>query len=200
MRPVVAILALTLAAVALGGCGITDPYQPTTKSTNSPPAPATSASAAADRGDPAPERGGTIPPSAQAAQNKLTAHAGSPTPQAALERYATLYINWTAGDVIAVQRRLASISLGHARALALQAIASASHDRILSQSQVANSGQLVSLAPGQPAAAGRWVLVTSEHTTGQRDYSGLPPTLHVTYATVTHTSRGWVVSQWQPQT
>jgi hypothetical protein len=199
MRPALPSL-VTAAAIAIAGCGITNPYQPDTSSTASPPAAGTSASRPADQGDPAPERGGTIPPGAKAAQNQLPAGAGSPTPQAALERYANLYTNWTASNVLAVQRRLASISLGQARALALQAIASASHDRILSQSQVANSGQVMSIAPGQAGAAGQWVLVSSEHTSGQVDYSGLPPTLHVIYAQVTHTAQGWVVSEWQPQT
>jgi hypothetical protein len=44
------------------------------------------------------------------------------------------------------------------------------------------------------------VLVTREHTTGQVNYAGLPATLHVIYAQLTHTPTGWVISQWKPQT
>lgn len=45
-----------------------------------------------------------------------------------------------------------------------------------------------------------WVVVTSEKTTGQGDYQGLPAQLHVTYAQLTHTPGGWVVSEWEPRT
>ena len=72
-------------------------------------------------------------------------------------------------------------------------------DHLLAQDHVANSGHLVSLAPGQGGAAGQWVLVTSEHTTGQGDYAGLPAALHVIYAQLTHSSQGWVVTRWQSQ-
>ena len=43
------------------------------------------------------------------------------------------------------------------------------------------------------------MIVTSERTTGQGDYAGLPAAAHVTYAHVTHTPTGWVISQWSPQ-
>jgi hypothetical protein len=58
----------------------------------------------------------------------------------------------------------------------------------------------VSIAPGQGVAAGQWVIVTSETTTGQGDYQGLRAQLHVTYAQLAHTPGGWVVSQWEPRT
>ena len=188
------------ATVALAGCGITDPYQAhqpagdaatTTTTTATPPPP--------DAGDPAPERGGTIPKSAAAAQSKLAQNAGSATPQAALERYAQIYLNWTASRVVAIQQQLAAISLGQARALAQQAAASASRDAQLTGSGIANSGEVVSLARGEGAAAGQWVIVTSELTSGGGDYAGLPPTLHIIYANLTNTPGGWVVNGWQPQ-
>ena len=40
------------------------------------------------------------------------------------------------------------------------------------------------IAPGQGSAAGLWVIVTRETTTGEGDYAGLPPTDHVTDAQV----------------
>ncbi len=198
---------LTLAALALSGCaGITDPYQatsrPATASTAAPPSASRSAgpSAAtrADAGDPAAERGGTIPPAANAAQQALAVGADEPTPRAALARYASLYINWTAQDLPARQRQLAAISLGQARVQALQAAASGARDPELTRSQVQNHGQLVAIAPG--AGPATWVLVTQETTTGQGDYAGLPPTLHVTYAQLAHTTAGWVITTWSPQT
>jgi hypothetical protein len=205
-----------LLATLLAGCaGISDPYRtpaskPSRSATTSTSTSSTSTTtttttttatttASADAGDPPPERGGSIPAGAQAAQHKLAADAGSPSPRAAIERYARLYVNWQSSTLAARQRELASISLGQARAQALQAAASAAQDPELTKSQVADHGQLIALSPGTGAAAGEWVLITREHTTGQGDYTGLPPTVHVTYAQLTHTPNGWVISGWQPQ-
>jgi len=202
--PAARTLIATLMAVTLAGCGITDPYHPrSTAAASLPAVPVTTSTSPtttpADAGDPAAERGGQIPPGAQAAQDRLAANAASATPQAAVERYATLYINWQADTLAARQRQLAAISLGQARAQALQAAASTAKDPKLTAGHVANHGHLVSIAPGTGPANGRWVIVTTETTTGQRAYTGLPPTVHVTYATVTHRAGGWVINQWSPQ-
>jgi hypothetical protein len=42
-------------------------------------------------------------------------------------------------------------------------------------SHVANSGQVVAIAPGEGPDAGHWVIVTEEHTTGTGRYAGPPP-------------------------
>ena len=55
------------------------------------------------------------------------------------------------------------------------------------------------VAGGGFVAAGRWVIVTSESTTGAGAYAGLPAALHVTYATLTRARSGWIVETWQPQ-
>ncbi len=196
--------ALTL-TILLAGCGITDPY--TARPTSTAPSTSTSATATASprtattstNADPAPERGGTIPNPTENAQSKLSAGAGAPTPQAALGRYARLYTNWNAQTVAGVQRQLASISLDGARAQALQAAASYQHDSTLLASKVTNTGTVISIAAGQGAARGRWVIVTSETTSGQGDYAGLPTTVHVTYAQASHQPSGWIVTEWSPQ-
>ena len=202
MRPIHLRLPAALAVVlTLAGCGLTDPYasqHPATTSTSTSTS-TTSTTATATNADPAPERGGTIPNAAKAAQNDPTAGGGRPTPQAALERYANLYINWTATTVAGIQAQLAAISIGEARAQALQAAASYGHDSTLQSSQVADTGTVIAIAPGQGPAAGGWVVVTRETTTGQGDYAGLPPTDHVTDAQVEHTRHGFVVSAWSPQ-
>jgi hypothetical protein len=190
-------LPVALLAVAIGGCGLHNPYQSSTRQTTT--TPTTTAAARPDRGDPGPERGGTIPKPAQAAQDKLAPGAARPTPETTLARYARAYLNWDAAHVVAIQRTLASISLGQARAQALQAAASASRDRTLTASDITNRGQVVAISPGRAAAAGKWVIVTSEQTSGQGDYQGLPPTLHIIYAQLTNTPGGSVVSAWQPQ-
>jgi len=182
------------AALAVGCASISDPYASGKTGTR----PATSVTAP-DAGDPAPERGGTIPAATRAAQGKLVQRSAQPTPQAALARYAQLYANWSAADVVARQRELAAISLGQARAQALQAAASAKADTVLARSQVANTGEVVAIVAGEGPATGEWVIVTREQTSGRGDYAGLPPTLHLTYSQVTRTPRGWVVSRWSPQ-
>ena len=183
--------AIALAVLTTTRCSLQSPY--------SPPPPPAPPSSAPDAGDPPPERGGQIPAGAQAAQDALAPGGAQPTPRAALARYAQIAVNWSWRDLTNVQRHLASISLGQARAQAVQAAASASADSTLRGQQISNSGQPMSIAPGEGEARGRWVIVTHEHTTGQGSYAGLPPTLHVSYARLTHTSQGFVVSQWQPQ-
>ena len=196
------ITAAASIVLGLAGCGITNPYQPAHPAADRPSTPAATAArpVPADAGDPAPERDGTIPARPRAAQSRFAPGAGQPTPQRTLARYARLYVNWQASTLPAHERALAAISLGQARAQALQAAASATTNPQLTASQVANHGQVVALTPGQGAAAHKWVVVTRETTTGHGDYTGLPPTLHVTYATVTHTPTGWVISSWLPQT
>jgi hypothetical protein len=192
------ILLAASAAVALAGCGLSDPYTAKQPSSSVPNSTSTSTtqSITTTNADPAPE--GAIPPGARATQGQLATGAGQPTPQAALEQYARLYVNWSARTVADDQRELAAISVDQARAQALQAASSYAHDQTLQQSGVANSGHLVAIT-SSITTPGQWVLVTSEQTTGKGDYAGLPPTLHVTYAQVTRASSGWVVSEWAPQ-
>jgi thioesterase domain-containing protein len=189
-------------AVALAGCGLTDPYTTrhakTHAATRAQTTTTTTTRTVTDA-DPAPEQNGTIPTPARQAADRLADRAGSATPQAAIERYATLDINWTANTVAHDQRQLAQISLGQARAQALQAAASYRNDTTLHDSQVANSGQVIAIARGQGEQTGTWIVVTRESTTGQGDYQGLPPTDHVTYAQLQHNHGGWVISQWSPQ-
>ena len=196
--------ALSFAATALvlvaAGCGITNPYAQTTATTHAVTTTRVGAQAVTKTdADPGPERGGTISTSDVSSQDRLAHDAGARNPRLALERYAQLYINWTAASIAADQRELATMSLGSARAQALQAAASYQHDTTLRESEVSNTGTVVSIAPGQGTAAGDWVVVTSETTSGRGDYQGLPAGLHVTYAALTHTSKGWIVTVWEPR-
>jgi len=201
MRAQTVLPAVLSVTVLLAGCGITDPYttRSTTTTSTSTAAPGATGTTSPNA-DPAPEQGGTIPTATASAQGNLSAGAGQPTPQAALGRYARLYTNWNATNVDDVQRQLASISLDGARAQALQAATSYRNDTTLLASKVANAGTVISIAAGQGDARGRWVIVTSETTTGQGDYTGLPATVHVTYAQVSHQPTGWIVTAWSPQT
>jgi hypothetical protein len=185
-------IAELLAGAALAGCSLATPY--------TPPHPVAKPSAARDAGDPPPERDGTIPAIAAAAQSVLATDAARPTPRATLAHYATLAVNWNWRTLPTIERRLAAISLGQARAQALQAAATATSDPTLSQHHITNQGRVVAIAADQARPRGWWVIVTTETTTGQTGDSGLPPTLHVTYAQLAHGRGGWVVNQWQPQT
>jgi hypothetical protein len=196
------LAAAPLLAAVVAGCGLTNPYATQTARTGTA-RPATTTTATATTtvtdADPIPERGGTISRAARRAQAALGTGAAAPSPQAALQRYARLYSNWTAATVANQQRQLAAISLGSARGQALQAAASYRHDTTLRASHVANSGGVITIAKGQGAATGSWVVVTRETTTGRGDYQGLPAQLHITYAQLTHTPDGWVISSWSPQ-
>ncbi len=173
--------ALATAGIAVGGCGITNPYQhPTTTTATS----STSTSTTPTTGDIAPA---------------AVAPAGADSPQAAIARYATAEINWTAATLGADQRHLAAISLGAARAMALQTAATYSTGSQLQHSQVTNRGQITSIAAGQGPASGEWVITTREHTTGAGDYAGLPTQPHIYYARLRHTPTGWQITQWSPQ-
>jgi len=190
-RPAMASLTAVVAAGLLAGCGITNPYQhphpATTLSTTSTSSTASSAATATNPGE---INEGQLPPSPVPAAGGV-----SPTPRAALARYAQLYVNWSAGQLTDRGRQLAAISTGQARH---QAQALASRGPVLARYRVTNRGSVTAIGAGQGAEQGRWVVVTNELTSGTGPYLGLPATSHVTWATVTTTHHGYVVSTWNP--
>ena len=120
---------------------------------------------------------------------------------AAIDAFATGYINWTAATVTARMRDLARISVGQARSSLLLLAAQTEQDYELQQGGVANAGTVESVAPlrGSP---GRYVVVTREQTTASNTtaYRGLLPAWHIALATVTRLASGrWAVSSWQPE-
>jgi len=83
--------AALLAAGELAGCaGIANPYQTASTATRTTATP--TAATPADRDDPAPERNGSVPGHDQGVIDRLGAGAGRTSPQAALDRYAELYV------------------------------------------------------------------------------------------------------------
>ncbi len=176
-------LALIVITLVFAGCG-GDPYVVV---------PRTTATVDGDPRQPPEERRGARP----APDRDVVAAA--PTPEAALERYAELSINWTAETLPARQRQLARRSIDGARQTALLAAARVERDDTLRRSNVSSTGSVVSIAPGAGAARGSWVIVTREETVGDDTYRGLPPTLHVTFAKLEQLDAGWVVSSWAPQ-
>jgi hypothetical protein len=180
-RPSILIALVVLASVGvLAGC--TDPYAHT--------APASAGQEAGSPGEPTPPpptRAGT----AQAADVQ-------PTPQAALERFASLYSNWTYRTLARNQQTLAAISVGPARLAEQQAAATSRTDSTIRRAHVANHGQLLAISPAK-RRPGWWVIVTREQTTGSGEYEALPANDHVTLAQVSRVRGGWAVQQWQPQ-
>jgi hypothetical protein len=197
MSPRVALLWI---ALLLAGCGTTTASRggplgrPITAATVSS---SSVAAAPAPQGDPPAERGGTIPPRALAAENKISPRLAAGSPQQALRDYALLYTNWHARQLPARARELAARSTGQAR-LTAQQLAALPNQPSLARNQVANSGEVVALAPGQGPDAGMWVIVTRERTTGTGAYAGLPAGVHVTLARVRAVGHRWVVSSWKP--
>ena len=144
------------------------------------------------------ERGGTIPAAASVAENSVTPAGVATSPQLALRRYALVYVNWRAADLRQREHQLVAMSIGAAKLMAEQTAAAQSGTAALIADGVANSGQVVAIAPGEGPDVGQWVIVTLEHTTGTGPYAGLPTTPHVTLARVRHVKTGWVVSAWNP--
>jgi hypothetical protein len=189
-----------LAGLALAGCGnsvrATAPLGRSIAASRPRPAPVPATPAPI--GDPPAERAGTIPATAQAAENAVTPAGVANTPQLALRRYALTYTNWHSSSLHEREQQLAAISIGAPKLTAEQTAAARSGANALIANNVANSGQVVAITPGEGPDAGQWIIVTEEHTTGTGMYAGLPPAPHVTLGRVSHLDGGWVVSAWNP--
>jgi hypothetical protein len=192
--------ATALLGLALAGCGgsirVTAPLGRSIAAAPTRPAPV--APTRAPVGDPPAERGGTIPAGAQAAEDSVSRAGVANSPQLALRRYALAYVNWHASRLEKREHQLVAMSIGAAKQTAEQTAAARSGVAALIASHVANSGQVVAIAPGEGPDAGQWVIVTEEHTSGTGGYAGLPPAPHLTLAQVSHLDGGWVVSAWNP--
>jgi hypothetical protein len=183
-----------IAAAAIAGCGISNPYQhATTRSTSTATSTASSPAAnpAQNPGEqPAP------PPPTPASQTPASVQS---TPADAITQFATLYINWTWRTLAAHERELAALSVGPARLSEQQAAAAAAGDTTITQSRVFNSGQIISIARSRTNTK-QWVIVTREQTGGNSQYDGLQASYHVTLAQLAQLNNsGWTVSEWLPQ-
>jgi hypothetical protein len=193
-------LALAVLALALAGCASAPRVSaPRGRSIAAGPRrPLPVSPTPAPTGDPPSERGGTIPATAQSAEDSVNRAGVAKTPTLALRRYALAYFNWRASDLQARERQLAAMSIGAAKLTAQQEAAARSGNAALNANHIANTGQVVAITPGEGPETGQWVIVTLEHTTGTGAYAGLPPGPHVTFAQVRHMDGGWVVSAWNP--
>lgn len=180
--------ALTAAAVIglmglLSGCGLAGSIGNTTVTTTAPEA--------ANPGEP----NGTIAPGRQ---SSLPVNPAA-SPDAAILRYASLYINWNYRTLAEHERQLAGSAVGDARLAETQAAASAERDRDLQQGHIYNRGSVISVAGVIGGTSGQYTVVTREETGGNPEYAGLQATFHVTLVTVQQLHTGWAVAEWQPQ-
>ena len=186
--------------LALAGCASTTVNAPLGRSIAAgPPLTVPVAPTQAPIGDPQAERGGTIPAAAALAENSVSPTGVASSPQEALRRYALAYVNWQASDLRGREQQLAATSIGAAKLTAEQTVASESATAALVANDVANTGQVAAITPGEGPDAGWWVIVTLEHTPGTGAYAGLPTSPHVTLARVRHVKTGWAVSSWNPR-
>jgi hypothetical protein len=126
---------------------------------------------------------------------------GATSPVAAVQAFATTYINWNARTLVAQLRALAADSVGQARSAMALAASQTASDYELQRGGVQNSGTVEAVAPlaGQP---NQYVVVTREQTsaTNTSAYEGLSPAWHLALATVAEVSPGrWALSAWQPE-
>jgi hypothetical protein len=126
---------------------------------------------------------------------------GLPTPIAAIDAFATAYINWRASTVSGRLRALAKRSVGQARSAVLLLAAQTAQDYELARAGIANSGTVEAIAP-LFAPRDEYVVVTRERTTASNTtaYHGLAPAWHLALATVARLApASWAVSSWQPE-
>jgi len=103
--------------------------------------------------------------------------------------------------VSADMRLLASQSIGQAHAEMELAAGETARDYELHRGGIANSGQVMGVAPCS-GPGGRWVIVTQERTTATAStaYQGLAPAWHVIVGKAVELRPGrWAISLWQSE-
>jgi len=171
-------------AIVLGAGGCSDPYAA------KPQGVGMGASSVQNVGEP--------PAPAPRQDGAVRVREPSATVSLALQRFATVYANWSYLTLARDQSRLASMSIGAARLAELQAAASTRADTTLTRGRLSNRGTLLSVS-SDLARPGWWVVVMREQTFGGGEYQGLASETHVTLAQVVRVGRWWAVSQWLPQ-
>jgi hypothetical protein len=183
-----ALIGVSLAALALGGCSLPGAVQPPgTTSAATQPTKLQQAQATHEYPSPAP------PP------DRVATTAGAAAQ--AVRAFATEYINWDAANVTARMQDLATNSIGQARSAMALAAAQTANDYELRRGGIANAGTVEAVAPLQ-GHHDEYVVVTREQTTATNTtaYQGLQPAWHVAIAVTAQVAPGqWVVSRWQPE-
>ncbi len=187
------------AALVLGGCALSPGA--------APPAAPTTPTSTAHSSTPSARR--TAPSTARTAERthevptpapRPTVAGGWRSPAAAVQGFATYYVNWDYRTVSLHLRALAEVSVGQARTMLSMAAVQVGRDYELRRGQIANSGVVEAIAPVR-GSGDEYAVVTRERTTAANTnaYRGLAPAWHVAVATVTRVRGLWVLSAWQPE-
>lgn len=179
-----ALLALLAAVVvAIGGCGVSDPYAESTQEEGEAPP--------ADR---EPMKEPAADPDAGAPPREVMVA----TPQGTLRYAATLAGNWKGTGAREAYSKLAALSTGSARAEFTKISAQAELDV---QAAVGYTRSRASVAAVSVKGTGGFregVIVTKQRI-ASAELAHLPAEYKVTLATLTRWGRGWAISSWEPQ-
>jgi hypothetical protein len=181
----IALLALLAAVVvAIGGCGVSDPYTESTQEEEAAARPA-------DREpmkEPAPDPDPGAPP-----KEVIPA-----TPQGTLRYAASLAGNWKGAGATRAYSKLAALSTGSARAEFTKLAAQSELDV---QAAVGYASTRASVAAVSVKGKGgfREAVVVTKQQIASAELTHLPAEYKVTLATVTRWGKGWAISSWEPQ-
>lgn len=180
----IASLALLAAVVvAIGGCGVVNPYAESTQEEGDAPP--------ADREpmkEPAPDPDAGAPP-----EEVLMA-----TPQGTLRYAASLAGNWEGGGARRAYSKLAALSTGSARAEFTKIASQAELDV---QAAVGYTRTQASVAAVSVKGTGgfREAVIVTKQRIASAELDHLPAEYKVILATVTRWGGGWAISSWEPQ-
>jgi hypothetical protein len=180
----IALLALLAAAVvAIGGCGVGDPYAESSREES-----------AARPGDREPMKEPAQDPDPGAPPGEVILA----TPQATLRYAASLAGNWEGAGATRAYSKLAALSTGAARA---EFTKTASQAELNVQAALGYTRSQAAVAAVSVKGTGgfREAVIVTKQRIASAELAHLPAEYKVTLATVTRWGRGWAISDWEPQ-
>jgi hypothetical protein len=183
LRPVALLAVLAAAVVAIGGCGVGNPYAETTKEEGEAPP--------ADR---EPMKEPARDPDAGAPPEEIIVA----TPRGTLRYAAALAGNWEGAGARRAYSKLAALSTGSARAEFTKIASQAELDV---QAAVGYTRTHASVAAVSVKGTGgfREAVIVTKQRIASAELTHLPAEYKVTLATLTRWGRGWAISDWEPQ-
>jgi len=174
MRRIVVALAVACGLATASGCGVADPYAGGLPG----PAPTTAGPASTAAGATAPEPGA----------------ASTRSRDAVVRRFAEAWSNWTAHDLAAQRRVLASLAVAPLATQLRRDAEQATRDDLERVSTASSTGRLVGVLPQRD---GTLVVVTYETAKADGAVHG-QPAYDVYVADGRQTPEGWRLSRWEP--
>ena len=184
--------ALVVLAVALAGCGISDPYDRGAKRT-----PADRPAQQLPKADPDGTLPGTVPEELREREPRSFPTAGT-APEPTLRRAAELYGNWTSETAPRVFDRIVALSVGDARAELRNIAAQARSDVQQTAAGTRSSATVEAVSVTGTGDRRRGLIVTRAHVSG-REIGDQSAQYQVTIAYVERRGDRWLISDWRPQ-